>query len=87
MNANTSTRKRRTERTDNIVIKSVNVAVPHDLPSSSLRLALKLEPERVALESLPQDLQDHIADHTSTMLNLFDDVKKKEVGLSKFNET
>ena len=87
MNAATATRKRQTEGTANTVITSLDVAVPHALPSSSLKLASKIEPEQVALESLPQDLQDHIADHTSTMLNLFDDVKKKEVGLSKFNET
>ena len=74
------------EGTANIVIMSVNVAVPQALPSSSLKLAPKLKPARVALESLPQDLQDHIAGHTATMLNLFDDVMKNEVGLSKFNE-
>ena len=86
MNATTATRKRRTEGTANIVSTSVNVAVPHALPSSSLKLAPKIEPARVALELLPQDLQDHIAGHTTNMLNLFNDVKKKEVGLSKFNE-
>ena len=87
MNTTTATRKRRTEETANIVSMSINIAVPHTLPSSSLKLAWKLEPEQVALESLSQDLQDHIADHTSTMLNLFDDVNKKEVILSKFNKS
>ena len=71
------------EGTANIVSTRVNVAVPHALTSSSL----KLKPARFALESLPQYLQDNIAGHTTTMLNLFDDVKKKEVGISKFNET
>ena len=87
MNATTETRKIRTERTANIFITSVNVAIPHALPYSSQKITLKLEPARVALESLLQDVQDHIADHTSTILNLFDDVKRKEVGLSKFNKT
>ena len=86
MNATTETRKRRMERTANIVITSVNFTVPHALPSSSLKLVLKFEPAQVALESLPQYLQDHITDHTSTMINMFNDVKKKKVGLSKFNE-
>ena len=87
MNATTETRKRQTEGTANIVSTSVNVDVQHALPSSSLKLAPKTEPARVALESLPQDLQDHIDGHTTKMLNHFNDVKKKEVGLSKFNET
>ena len=52
-----------------------------------MKLAPKIEPSRVAVESLPQDLQHHIASHMATMLNLFDDVQKKEFGLSEFNET
>ena len=86
MNTTTATRKRRTEETANIVSMSINITVPHTLPSSSLKLAWKLEPAQVALESLPRYLQDHITDHTSTMINMFNDVKKKKVGLSKFNE-
>ena len=77
MNATTAVIKIRMEGTANIVRTSANVAVPHALPSSSLKLAPKLEPARVALESLPKDLQDHIAGHTATMLNLFDGVKEK----------
>ena len=82
-NAITATTKRRIERISNIFKVSVSVAVPHALPY----LSLKLEPARVALELLPQDLQDRIGGHTETILNLFDDIKKKEVGISKFNET
>ena len=78
---------RRTEGKANIFIVSVNVAVPHALPSSSMKIAPKLEPTRVALVPLPKYLQDHIASHMATMLNLFNDVKKKEVELSKFNKT
>ena len=87
MNATAATRNIWTEGTSNIIRASVNVAVPHTFPSSSLRLAPKIEPERAALDLLPQYLQDNISSHMATMLNLFDDVKKKEVGLSKFNKT
>ena len=66
----------------NIVRLSFNVAVPHSLPSLSLKLAPKLEPAQVALESLQQYFQDHIAYHTATIPNLFSDVKNKEVGIS-----
>ena len=75
MNAIAATRKRRIERTSNISKARVNVTVLHILPLSSLKLAQKLEPAQVTLESLPKDLQDHISGHTETMLNLFDDVK------------
>ena len=87
MNATVATRKRRTDGTPNIVNTSVNVAVPHAFPSSSLKIAPKLKPARVALESLPQDLQYHISGHKAMMPNLFDDVKKKEVRISKFKKT
>ena len=74
MNLTAETRKIWMERTSNIFKASVNVAVLHALPSSSLKLATKLKPTQVALESLPQDLQDHISGHTTMMLNIFDDV-------------
>ena len=76
-NATTATREKRTDGTANIISTSFNVAVPHALLSSNLKLALKLGPARVTLDSLPQDLQDHVACHTATMLNLFDGVNKK----------
>ena len=75
MDATTKTRKRRMERIANIAKASVNVAFPHSFPSSILKLAPELEPARVALESLPQDVQNHITGHTATMINLFDDVE------------
>ena len=75
MNATAETRKRWTEGTPNIVKARVNAAVPHPLFPSSLKLAPKLEPAQFVLESLQQDLQNHIAGHTETMLNLLDDVK------------
>ena len=87
MNATAATRKRRTDGTPNIFKTSVNVAVPNVLPSLSMKFALKLKPARVAIELLPQDLQYPIAGHTATMLNLLDDVRKKEAGISKFNKT
>ena len=74
MNATTATRNTRMKGTANIVKASVNVAFLHALRSPSLELSPKLEPAQVALESLPKYLQDHIAGHTATMLNLFDDV-------------
>ena len=67
------------EGTANIGRVRVNVAFPHALLSSSMKLAMKLEPLWVALESLPQDLQDHIAGHTTTMLNLFNETKQKSI--------
>ena len=66
---------------------SINVAVLHILPSLSLKLAPKLEPARFVLELLPQDVQDHNAGHMATIIKLFDDVKKKEVGIYNFKET
>ena len=87
MNATAATRQRRTEGVAKIVKASVDVAVPHALQSSSHKLASKLEPAQSMLEFLPQDLQDQISSYMETMLNLFDDVKKKEVGISKFNKT
>ena len=87
MNANAATRKRKTKGTANIIGAGVNVAVPHSLPSSNLKLAPKLEPAQVALELLPQDLHNHIASHTARMINLFGDVNKKWVGLSNFSKT
>ena len=69
----------RMEGTSNIFKGSFNVSVPHALPSSSLKLVPKLEPAHVALELLPQDLQDHIPGHTATMLKLFDDIKKNSL--------
>ena len=75
MNATAETRRRRMEEIAKIVKASVNVAFSHSLQSSSLKLASKLEPSRILLESLPQDLQNHIDGHKARMLNLFDDVK------------
>ena len=75
MNATAETRNRRTEGTANIVKSRMNVSVTHALPSSRLKLAPKLEPAQNALDSLPQDLQYHIAGHMATILNLFNDVK------------
>ena len=77
MNVTEATRKRQTEGIANIFKASVNVTVLHTLPSSSMKLAPKLKPARIVLESLPQDLQDHIAGHTATMINLFNEVKKR----------
>ena len=87
MNATTATRNRRMEGTYNVCKGSFNVTFLHALPSSSLKLAPKLEPAHIELESLPQDLQYHIPSHMATMLNLFADIKEKQVGMSKFNET
>ena len=39
------------------------------------------------LELLPQDVQYQNSGHTATIINLFDDVKKKEVGIYNFKET
>ena len=44
MNATTATRNRQMEGTSNIFKGSVNVTILHALPSSSLKLAPKLEP-------------------------------------------
>ena len=87
MNLNAATRKIQTEGKANISRASVNVTIPHSLPSSNLKLAPKLEPAQVSLELLPQDLQDHIASHTARIINLFNDIKKKWVVLSNFSKT
>ena len=42
------------------------------------------ESARAVLETLPLEIQDHIADHVSTMHSLYSGVKRKEVELSKF---
>ena len=54
---------------------SLDVAITHFLISLSMKLVPKIEPAKVALESLLQDLQDIISGHTAMLLNLFDDVK------------
>ena len=92
MNATVATRKRRTEGNATNANVSVNVAAPVFLPPPKVKLAPNLEPARAAIESLPtKTTQDHIAGLTAAMVRLFDDVKKKEAGLSKFepslNET
>ena len=74
MNATAATRNIRMERISNIFKASVNVTIIHALPPLSLKLAPKLKPAQVALELLPQDLQDHSTGHTAMVLNLFDDV-------------
>ena len=79
MNATKVTRKGQMERTANIVKARVNVTVLHALLSLSLKLVTKLKPAQVALELLPQDLQDHIPGNTATFLNLFNDVKKNRL--------
>ena len=77
MNVTTKTRKIRKEWVFNIVRASVNIAVQHSLPCSSLKLAPKLKPAQILLQLLSHYLQGHITNNTKTMLNLFDDVKKK----------
>ena len=58
-------------------------APPPARPNPNLKITAAIEPSRSAIESLPTEMQDHIARHVYAMHSLYLDGKKKEAGLSK----
>ena len=84
MPATNATRKRRTEgEATNEGTNGTQAVAPMAPPKSILKLKPKCEPARAAIESLPTEIQDPIANQMDAMLGLYYDVKRKEVGLSK----
>ena len=83
MTATNASRKRRTEWTATGADATAEGGAPFAPKTSTLKLAPKNEPARAAIESLPNELQDPIANQVDAMHGFFNDVKRKRAKLSK----